>query len=147
MVFSPRLALRWQDTSKNKPGRWASAAWAVCCLPGFANFAGEITVLFGAWGPLRVATVLTAWGALLIGAIYMLRAVRNILHGPLPASFASVVDANIWRKTPFVMLIASLLVFGFFPRLLMDKIAPGTTRADQIYRPPGLANSQLATRP
>src|SRR5258706_1123624 len=113
------------------------AAFAACGLPGFANFAGEITVLFGAWGPLRVATVLTAWGALLIGAIYMLRAVRNILHGPLPASFASVVNANIWRKTPFVILIASLLVFGFFPRLLMDKITPGTTRAIQAYRPPG----------
>jgi NADH-quinone oxidoreductase subunit M len=127
------------------------AAFAACGLPGFANFAGEITVLFGAWGPLRAATVLACWGALIIGAIYMLRAVRNILHGPLSAGFESVIDANTWRKTPFVILVACLLTFGFFPRLLMDKIVRGANQAAQTYLPPAkaspLADAQLATRP
>jgi NADH-quinone oxidoreductase subunit M len=59
------------------------AMMAGCGLPGFANFAGEITVLFGAWKSLPWFVVGTAWGALIIGAVYALRAVRNILHGPL----------------------------------------------------------------
>jgi hypothetical protein len=34
-----------------------------------------------------------------------------------------VADApNLWRKLPFAMLVAGLLVFGFAPRLLTDKI-------------------------
>ena len=65
------------------------------------------------------------WGALVIGAVYMLRAVRNILHGPLPEKWNSIPDAsNTWRKLPYALLLASLLLFGFFPRLLTEKIKP-----------------------
>jgi NADH-quinone oxidoreductase subunit M len=62
------------------------AAMAGCGLPGFANFVGEATVFFGAWAQptLHWAVVLAVWGALVIGAVYMTRAIRNILHGPLP---------------------------------------------------------------
>ncbi len=101
------------------------AAFAGCGLPGFANFPGEVSVLFGAWSPFRTVTILACWGALIIGALYMLRAVRAILHGPLPEKWDKVADApHLWRKTPFILLLAGLLVFGFFPRLLTDKIAP-----------------------
>jgi NADH-quinone oxidoreductase subunit M len=101
------------------------AAFAGCGLPGFANFAGEVTVFFGAWEVFPTVTVLACWGALLIGAIYMLRAVRSIMQGPLPERWAAVVDAgNPWRKIPFVLLLGSLLLFGCFPRLLTDKIQP-----------------------
>ncbi|HXT10261.1 MAG TPA: NADH-quinone oxidoreductase subunit M [Candidatus Angelobacter sp.] len=102
------------------------AAFAACGLPGFANFAGEVTVLFGAWSvpALRVVTVLACWGALIIGAVYMLRAVRNILHAEMPSRWANIVDAHLWRKLPFALLLAGLLVFGCFPRLLTEKISP-----------------------
>jgi len=99
------------------------AAFAGCGLPGFANFAGEITVFFGAWNTFRVVTILACWGALIVGAVYMLRAIRAVLHGPLPEKWAKVSDApHFWRKTPFVLLLGGLLVFGFFPRLLTDRI-------------------------
>ena len=55
----------------------------------------------------------------------MTRAVRNILHGPLPEKWNSIPDAsNAWRKLPYALLLASLLVFGFVPRLLTEKINP-----------------------
>ena len=103
------------------------AAFAACGLPGFANFAGEITVLFGAWKafyPQHAVVVIACWAALVVGAIYMLRAVRTILHGRLDPQWAAVSDANAWRKIPFVVLLACLVVFGCFPRLLTDKIKP-----------------------
>jgi len=102
------------------------AALAGCGLPGFLNFVGEVTVFFGAWSQpgLRGVTVFAVWGALLIGAVYMLRAVRAVLHGPLSARWENVADANLWRKLPYVLLLASLLIFGFFPRLLTDKVTP-----------------------
>jgi NADH-quinone oxidoreductase subunit M len=100
------------------------AALAGCGLPGFANFAGEMTVFFGAWGPLPRIVVFATWGGLIIGALYMLRAMRAILHGPLPAKWDGVADApNLWRKVPFALLLACLMVFGCFPRLLTDKIS------------------------
>jgi NADH-quinone oxidoreductase subunit M len=106
------------------------AAFAGCGLPGFANFAGEVTVFFGGWKVFPQVTALACWGGLLIGAIYMLRAVRHLLHGPLGQQWAEIADApNAWRKAPFVLLLGSLLVFGCFPRLLTDKIAPSVATA------------------
>jgi NADH-quinone oxidoreductase subunit M len=101
------------------------AAMAGCGLPGFANFVGEVTVFFGAWKVFPFVTGCALWGALLIGALYMLRAVRNILHGPLPEQWNSIPDAsNVWRKLPYALLLASLFVFGVWPRLLTEKITP-----------------------
>jgi len=116
------------------------AAMAGCGLPGFLNFVGEATVFFGAWSQpaLRVVTVLAVWGALIIGAVYMLRAVRASLHGEMPGKWDHLADANWWRKIPYVVLLASLLTFGFFPKLLTEKIQPVT---QQIVR---LATAQPA---
>lgn len=101
------------------------AMLAGCGLPGFANFVGEVMVLFGGWHNLTLPVVLAAWGALVIAAVYMLRAVRHILHGPLPERWEAVADANgVWRRLPFVLLLTALLLFGCFPRLLTDKIEP-----------------------
>lgn len=112
------------------------AVFAGCGLPGFANFAGEVTVFFGAWGVFPLVTVLAAWGALIIGAIYMLRAVRNILHAELPERLSGVADApHIWRKLPFAALLAALLVFGCFPRLLTEKIRGPVNDIVQMANP------------
>jgi len=72
---------------------------------------------------MALATALLAGGALLVGAIYMLRALRNVLHGPLAEKWSALTDApHIWRMLPYSVLILALLTFGFFPRLLTDKI-------------------------
>ena len=121
------------------------AMLAGCGLPGFANFVGELSVMFGAWkgsfGHAQWFVIAAAWGGLVIGAIYMLRAVRTVLHGELPEKWNSVEDAALWRKTPFVLLLASLIAFGFWPRLLTDKIKPS---ADAILK---MAASKSATTP
>jgi NADH-quinone oxidoreductase subunit M len=105
------------------------AAMAGCGLPGFANFVGEVTVFFGAWKVFPLVTMLAVWGALIIGAIYMTRAIRNILHGPVPEKFSGLADAaNVWRKLPYALLLASLLVFGCFPKLLTNQIIPNAQK-------------------
>jgi NADH-quinone oxidoreductase subunit M len=117
------------------------AAMAGCGLPGFANFVGEVTVFFGAWKIFPLVTALAVWGALIIGAVYMTRAIRNILHGPVPEKFSNLADAsNVWRKLPYALLLASLLLFGFLPKLLTEKINPD---AQKIV---SLANSTAETQ-
>jgi NADH-quinone oxidoreductase subunit M len=101
------------------------AMLAGCGLPGFANFVGEVMIFFGSWKAFPLVTGLAVWGGLIIGSVYMLRAIRNILHGPLGQQCGEVADTpHAWRKLPFVLLLASLLVFGFFPGLLTEKIRP-----------------------
>ena len=115
-------------------GALIMAAFAGCGLPGFANFVGEITVLFGAWKTYRLVTVLACWSALIVGAVYMLRAIRTLLHGPLPAQWENLQDAHgAWRRAPFGLLLAALLAFGVFPRLLTDKIQPSAERVLQAF--------------
>jgi NADH-quinone oxidoreductase subunit M len=105
------------------------AAMAGCGLPGFANFAGEALTLFGAYSRFPLAVSLAVWGGLIIAAVYMLRAVRAILHGPLPEDMARVKDAQgWWRKLPFALLFSALLIFGIWPRALTDKIQPPARR-------------------
>jgi NADH-quinone oxidoreductase subunit M len=123
------------------------AAFAGCGLPGFANFAGEITVFFGAWKTFRLVTVLACWGALIIGAVYMLRAVRAMLQGPAPEKWSKVTDApHLWRKTPFLLLLACLLIFGFFPRLLTDKISFSVDPIISRFSLPNAAGGASLTR-
>jgi len=101
------------------------AAMAGCGLPGFANFVGEVTVFFGAWKTFPAITVIALWGALVIGGVYMTRAIRQVLHGPLPEKWQALPDASsAWRRLPYALLLACLFVFGCWPRLLTDKIAP-----------------------
>ena len=101
------------------------AMLAGCGVPGFPNFVGEMMVFFGAWTVFKWVTVLAVWGALIIGGVYMLRTIRNVLHGPLATEWDRISDAsNPWRRLPFALLIGLLVVFGFFPRLLTDKIKP-----------------------
>jgi NADH-quinone oxidoreductase subunit M len=132
----------------------AMALLAGCGLPGFANFVGELLVLLGVWGartlPGAWIGVAAAWAGLIIGAVYALGAVRTILHGPLPVQWVGLTDARLWRKSPFVVLLAVLLLFGCVPRLLTDRVAPATAqlvnRAAKV-NPQGPVNPLLAHGP
>jgi len=120
------------------------AMMAGCGLPGFANFAGEALVLFGSWKAFPVVTGIAIWGALVIGAVYMLRAVRNVLHGPDDPHWNEVKDAGLWPKIPFVLLIVALLTFGFVPRLLTEKIEPAVVELLKMANKNKPANPTVA---
>ncbi len=98
------------------------ALLAGCGLPGFANFAGEITVFFGAWKTMPLITGIAAWAALVVGAVYMLRAARQLLHGPRAEDAPHTDDIPGWQKLPFALLLGALLLFGFAPTFLTNKI-------------------------
>ena len=101
------------------------ALFAGCGLPGFANFAGEVTIFFAAWSAgLKTITVIAAWSALVIGGLYMMRAIRNILHGPIADTWAKAGDISPLIATALGLLLAALLVFGIAPGLLTDSIKP-----------------------
>ena len=117
-----------------------AAMLAGCGLPGFAGFAGEVMVLFGAWEYSRWLAALAAWGALILAAVYMLRAIRLVFHGPVPDKLRALTDiGNPWRALPYGLLLAALIGFGIWPRAITDKAEPAVRRI--------LVNSGNATSP
>ena len=108
------------------------AAFAAIGLPGFANFTGEVMVLFGTFrngaNPERftiyqIATVLALWGVV-ISAVYMLRAYRRVFMGALRESWSGLADLNGNLRVPIGILIAASLWFGFFPQSFVRIVSP-----------------------
>ncbi|MEY2498020.1 MAG: NADH-quinone oxidoreductase subunit [Verrucomicrobiota bacterium] len=108
------------------------AAFASIGLPGFANFAGEVMVLFGAFRngaePYRfhifqITTVLALWGVV-ISAVYMLRAYRKVFMGTRPESWSGLTDLRRSLHVPIGLLLAVTLWFGFFPQSFVRIVSP-----------------------
>ena len=120
------------------------AMMAGCGLPGFANFAGEITIFFAAWSAgFQIITVIAAWSALVIGGLYMLRAIRNILHGSQGEDWDNASDAKPLVATAFGLLLAMLLVFGFAPNLLTKRINSEVEKIVRLAKPEGTAPEKV----
>ena len=100
------------------------AAFASIGLPGFANFASEITILFAAFKGadditgLQITAMIAVWGVV-ISAVYMLRAYRGIFQGESDRNL-TLVRKDILPKSPIVVLILILLITGFFPNIILS---------------------------
>jgi NADH-quinone oxidoreductase subunit M len=108
------------------------AAFASIGLPGFANFAAEVMIFFGAFGNgadlqrfhiFQVATVLALWGVV-ISAVYMLRAYRATFMGTMNERWSGLADLKRDLRVPISILVAATLVVGFYPQLLLRSLAP-----------------------
>src|SRR6266702_708927 len=108
------------------------AAFAAIGLPGFANFASEIMIFFGAirngWEMQRfhifqIATVLALWGVV-ISTVYMLRAYRSTFMGTMNERWGKLVDLGAGLRVSVALLVAGLIWFGFFPQTLVRMVTP-----------------------
>jgi NADH-quinone oxidoreductase subunit M len=107
-------------------------AFAAIGLPGFANFAAEVMIFFGAFRNgfaierfhiFQVATLLALWGVV-ISAVYMLRAYRKVFMGALGERWRNLVDLRPGLRLPVTLLIVALLWFGFYPQSLVRILSP-----------------------
>jgi NADH-quinone oxidoreductase subunit M len=104
------------------------AAMASIGLPGFANFAGEVLVFLSAFksytgthglAPVQIACILAIWGVV-ISAVYMLRAYRDIFQGPAVTLTQAAPDIPLTERIPAILLIVALLAVGLYPNLLLN---------------------------
>jgi len=109
------------------------ATFASIGLPGFANFASELLVFFGAFknstpgaslNEFQIVGVIALWGVV-ISTVYMLRAYRAIFMGEPQARWQGVKDIPGKIRWAVGLLIAALLVVGLAPRTVLDAIEPG----------------------
>jgi NADH-quinone oxidoreductase subunit M len=122
-------------------------------------------VILGAWQSStiwgKVPAILAVWGLVVTG-VYLLRAVKDAWYGEQPARWSGLKDARTaGERAPFAILVAVLLVFGFWPQPMLDVIRQGTNpllhrlgvtssgaRVEQAAAPPSApAESPSGLRP
>jgi NADH-quinone oxidoreductase subunit M len=93
------------------------AGMAALGLPGLAGFPGELLILVGLWSVSPWLAAAAGLGVVL-AAVYMLRAIQGIFHGPGRQGPAPTVS---WALTPILLL---LLAVGLDPQLLWGVAHP-----------------------
>ena len=98
-------------------------------MPGFSGFPAELTILIGVWQFSKVWALLAAFGVL-IAAAFTLRAIQvsffgqtgECVHG---ADHGHSLPPITWpERTGAVLLLATALLIGLKPDLLLDWITP-----------------------
>jgi NADH-quinone oxidoreductase subunit M len=117
--------------------------FAICGLPGFASFWGEVMVFVGAWHegttPFRIATIAAVWG-LVLTATYVLGAIRTTFFGSSRegSGVASDTKSPLFRVV-CALVVAVLIVVGVCPRIITDRI-------QDSVRAYGFLAGEVATR-
>ena len=107
------------------------ATMASIGLPGFANFAGELLVFFGAFASggnapfnlFQITTVVAVWGVV-ISALYGLRAYRHVFFGEMPERWQGLTDLPLGAKASVILLLLCSMIIGFYPQLVINLITP-----------------------
>ena len=108
------------------------ATFAAIGLPGFANFASELSVFFGAFKPaagLSRSKTSNSPSSSRSGASssppsIMLRAYRAIFFGEPGKEAAAWADPLRALRWPVILLLAALVLGGFAPRVLLGFVQP-----------------------
>ena len=68
---------------------------------------------------MQIACILSIWGVV-ISAVYMLRAYRNIFQGPAVKATATAADLTLADRLPALLLAIALFAVGLYPNLLLN---------------------------
>jgi NADH-quinone oxidoreductase subunit M len=108
----------------------ASAFFIVAALcgagvPGFSSFWAELLVFLGTLKTYPVLAAIVVF-ALVITMAYTLRAIVTAFFGTPHEELHHPPDISGFLSIPRVILVAVLLILGFYPRLMLDIIDPAT---------------------
>ena len=104
-------------------GLFLISGLASLSLPGLSTFVSEFLVLVGTFTRYKVAASFATAG-IILAAIYILWMYQRTMTGPVQPEVADMPDLRpreLWAVGP---LIALLIVFGVYPKPLLDLINP-----------------------
>ena len=111
----------WQRVTPILAGTFMISGLATIALPGLSGFIPEFMVLMGTYGVLPWAALIGVVGVVL-AALYILLPYQRVFTGPKPEE--QVADLGGREKTVMGLLIAAMLVLGFFPSIALDAVNP-----------------------
>jgi NADH-quinone oxidoreductase subunit M len=98
-------------------------------LPGLSGFVAEVTVFMGSWQNAdhfyRWVTII-ACASIVVTAVYILRAVGQVIMGPVTdRHYLTLTDAGWNERLAVVLLSMGILVIGIAPFWLNELVRPG----------------------
>jgi NADH-quinone oxidoreductase subunit M len=93
-------------------------------LPGLSGFISEFLAFLGLFETMPFVTVVGTLG-IILGAVYVLRAVLGITYGPLKQENTDMKDARLIETVPMVVLVAFILLLGVYPALITEPMQHG----------------------
>ena len=112
----------WQRVTPLIAGTFLVAGLATIALPGLSGFIPEYLVLMGTFKVNMLAGLIAVVGVV-FAAVYILLPYQRIFTGPKPEGM-KVPDLNAREKTVMGVLIAAMLVLGFYPAPILDIVNP-----------------------
>lgn len=114
-------------------------------LPGTNGFIGEFLVLIGSYGTWPVLTTI-ATGAVVLAAIYGLRALQQLLFGHLDlASNGNIRDLSRLELSVMTVFAVAIVALGISPTGVLQRIESGALRL-QRSMPVGAVSAASAVR-
>jgi len=114
-------------------GAFLFVVFASAGLPGLSSFVGEFLVIAGTFAVSHVFGALSAV-AVVLAAIYLLWSYQRVAYGPLREEHRHLPDLSGREVAVLAPVLALLLVFGIYPKILTRSIDPATCAAIQQVR-------------
>lgn len=119
---------------------WLAGAFLVAglsslSLPGLSTFISEFLVLVGTFTRHRAYAVLATLG-IVLAAVYILLMYQRTMHGPLREGNEDMPDLSRREAWVIAPVLAVLVVFGVYPKPLLDVINPAVhSTLTQVHQP------------
>ncbi|MEY3898832.1 MAG: hypothetical protein RLZZ214_4354 [Verrucomicrobiota bacterium] len=110
------------------------ALFASIGLPGLSGFVGEFLIFNGVFGLVPWSAAVSVIG-LLLTAVFLLRVVRKVFHGPLAASRENWSDISTGERWLFAPAIALIVIPGLWPQVILHFTNGDTLRLIELLRP------------
>jgi NADH-quinone oxidoreductase subunit M len=108
-------------------GLFGLAVFASLGLPGLGGFAGEFLIFNGVFGLVPWAAAVSTLG-LLFTAVFFLRMLRKVFHGPLNPALAGWRDLSSSERWILGAAAALIVLPGLWPQALLHWANPDTVR-------------------
>jgi NADH-quinone oxidoreductase subunit M len=117
-------------------------------MPGFSGFVAEFPIFMGLWtsgvseinpfwnyaGWVAPLMAIIAALSIVITASYILRIIRKVFFGPVPAEFEGHISSiTVLDKVALVVLAAVLVLLGLFPGLMVPLVESGTENLIRLF--------------
>lgn len=135
----------WQRVTPVLAGTFMVAGLATIALPGLSGFVPEYLVLMGTF-EVNMTAALFAVVSVVLAAVYILLPYQRAFTGPRPKpeDIGDVKDLGGREKTVMGVLIAAMLVLGFYPAPVLDAVTPVAQNAAVMLQDSSAANGQAA---
>ena len=115
-------------------GFFLFAVFASAGLPGLSSFVGEFLVIVGTFAVSHLFGALASV-AVVLGAIYLLWSYQRVAYGPIREEHRMLPDVSLREVIVIALVLALLLVFGVYPKLMTTSIDPATKQVVEQVSP------------